>query len=86
MAIKGGVQIKVVLPGHIHEKLEKRAKQYGVSMADLVRIAVSEHWEGAFDADFRAMVEGYKAGQVSARELADRAALLFDAPVEVGAR
>jgi len=45
MALKDERQLRVVFPGHLADQLEKEAKQAGVTMADLIRLAVKERHE-----------------------------------------
>ena len=45
LSAPGSQQIKVVMPAHLYAPLWQEAKDAGVTMADLVRIAVKERYE-----------------------------------------
>lgn len=45
MAIENGTQIKVVLPEHIHHRLEQDAQQVAVPVASMVRMILAGHYQ-----------------------------------------
>lgn len=44
MAIENGTQIKVVLPGHLHQQLESEAENAAVPVASVVRMIIAGHY------------------------------------------
>ena len=79
--ITDGKQVKVVLPGTMYQHLRSEADAAGVTIADLVRLALREHYRSSagdlsFDGDLRSVVAAYTAGELSAQSVADRVVTL----------
>ena len=73
------IQIKVTLPPHLYAALRQEAKDAAVTMADLVRLALINRYKAqevglgfGSDGDLRRLIQAYKQGLITAKELADR--------------
>lgn len=64
-----GVQIKVLMPTHLHDALKAEAEAASVTMADLVRLAVVNRYR---QQEARRIYDAHRDGILSTDDAADR--------------